>query len=112
VSTHKQRLLAGESYLADDPELLADRYRCRLVTERLNATRVSDGARGRTSCASCSGDSARRPRSCPLFRCDYGYQIQIGSRSFINFGAVILDSAPVRIGNDVQIGPVSARAAL
>ena len=44
MSTHKQRLLAGESYLADDPELLADRYRCRLVTERLNATRVSDGA--------------------------------------------------------------------
>ena len=39
------------------------------------------------------------------FQCDYGYQIEIGSRSFINFSAVILDSAPVRIGDDVQIGP-------
>jgi acetyltransferase-like isoleucine patch superfamily enzyme len=39
------------------------------------------------------------------FQCDYGYQIEVGARTFINFGAVILDSAPVRIGDDVQIGP-------
>ena len=39
------------------------------------------------------------------FQCDYGYQIEIGDRTFINFGAMILDSAPVRIGDDVQLGP-------
>jgi maltose O-acetyltransferase len=31
------------------------------------------------------------------FQCDYGYQIRIGARTFINYGAVI--------GADVQIGP-------
>ena len=39
------------------------------------------------------------------FQCDYGSQIHIGPRSFINFGAVVLDEAEVRIGADVQIGP-------
>ncbi|MDQ6817560.1 MAG: sugar O-acetyltransferase, partial [Actinomycetota bacterium] len=39
------------------------------------------------------------------FQCDYGYQISIGARTFINYGAVILDAATVTIGHDVQIGP-------
>lgn len=36
---------------------------------------------------------------------DYGYQITIGPRTFVNCGAVMLDVAPIRIGADVQIGP-------
>ena len=34
MPSHKDRLLAGEPYLADDPQLLEDRHRCRLQTER------------------------------------------------------------------------------
>ena len=105
MSTHKQRLLAGESYLADDPELLADRYRCRLVTERLNATSVGDDATRQEILRELLGELGEETEILSPFQCDYGYQIEIGSRSFINFGAVILDSAPVRIGDDVQIGP-------
>lgn len=105
MRTHKQRLLAGESYLADDPELLADRYCCRLATERLNATGVSDDATRQAILRELLGGLGEETEILSPFQCDYGYQIQIGSRSFINFGAVILDSAPVRIGDDVQIGP-------
>ena len=39
------------------------------------------------------------------FECDYGYHITVGARTFINYGAVILDGAKVTIGQDVQIGP-------
>ena len=39
------------------------------------------------------------------FECDYGYHVTIGARTFINYGAVILDGAKVTIGQDVQIGP-------
>ena len=39
------------------------------------------------------------------FHCDYGYNLYIGSEGFINFDCVILDGAPVRIGNHVLIGP-------
>ena len=41
----------------------------------------------------------------PPLRCDYGAQISLGARSFVNFGAIILDCAAVTIGADVQIGP-------
>lgn len=29
----------------------------------------------------------------------------VGARTFINYGAIVLDAAPVSIGDDVQIGP-------
>ena len=41
----------------------------------------------------------------PPFYCDYGWQIRIGPRSFVNYNAVFLDVAPITIGADVQIGP-------
>jgi maltose O-acetyltransferase len=40
----------------------------------------------------------------PLY-CDYGYNIRIGARTFVNYGVVALDVAPITIGEDVQIGP-------
>jgi len=41
----------------------------------------------------------------PPFHCDYGAHIEIGARTFANFGLVALDVVPIRIGDDVQIGP-------
>ena len=40
----------------------------------------------------------------PLY-CDYGWQLRVGVRTFINFGLVALDVATITIGDDVQIGP-------
>ena len=40
----------------------------------------------------------------PLY-CNYGSQTHVGARCFINFGAVLLDVAAIRIGDDVQVGP-------
>ncbi len=39
------------------------------------------------------------------FHCDYGAHLRIGARSFVNFGLIALDVAPITIGDDVQIGP-------
>jgi maltose O-acetyltransferase len=105
VATEKERMLAGEPYLADDPELLCDRRRCRLATEHLNATSVAEESEREAILRGLLGGLGEQTEILSPFHCDYGYQIEIGSRSFINFGAVILDSAPVRIGDDVQIGP-------
>ncbi len=105
MPTHKERMLGGDWYLAEDEELCADRRRCRLATERLNAVSMTDlPARESILRALLGGLGAETEIRSP-FQCDYGYQIEIGSRTFINFGAVILDSAPVRIGDDVQVGP-------
>ena len=41
----------------------------------------------------------------PPFRCELGFQIYVGQRVFANFGLVCLDTAPVTIGDDTQLGP-------
>lgn len=41
----------------------------------------------------------------PPFRCDYGYNIEIGDRFYSNYDLIILDCAKVTIGDDVLIGP-------
>jgi maltose O-acetyltransferase len=41
----------------------------------------------------------------PPFFCDYGENIYIGARTFVNFSCVFLDSAEIRIGTDVLLGP-------
>ena len=41
----------------------------------------------------------------PPFHCDYGYNIRLGRGTFINFGCVFLDVAPIVLGDNCQIGP-------
>jgi maltose O-acetyltransferase len=42
---------------------------------------------------------------CPPFLCEYGKSISLGSNSFINMGATMLDNATINIGNNVLVGP-------
>lgn len=105
MPSHKERMLAGGEYLADDPELREDRLRCRSLTEQLNATSIADPFAREDilrALLSAVGDSTEIQSP---FHCDYGYRITVGARTFINVNVVILDAAPVRIGDDVQIGP-------
>lgn len=105
MSEQKDRMLRGELYLADDPELRADALRCDALLARFNATRAADVDERRHILGELLADlgegAAVRP---PLFM-DYGYQTSIGAGTFINFNCVILDVGRVRIGADVQIGP-------
>lgn len=39
------------------------------------------------------------------FYCDYGFNIAIGENFFSNYQLTILDCAPVKIGDNVMIGP-------
>jgi len=41
----------------------------------------------------------------PPFHCEFGKTISIGSDTFINMNVVMLDGAPITIGNNVLIGP-------
>jgi maltose O-acetyltransferase len=106
MAADKDQLLAGQPYLAGADDLVADRRRARELTERLNACSMASGLAERNAIlGELLGGLGERTEILSPFHCDYGYQIFVGARTFINFGAVILDSAPVRIGDDVQIGP-------
>ncbi len=43
----------------------------------------------------------------PPFHCEFGKTISIGESTFINMNVVMLDNAPITIGNNVLIGPSS-----
>jgi len=105
LRSEKDRMLRGEPYLANDPALLEERRHCRLVCERFNATSFGDTASRRAILEGMLGEIGEDADVMAPFECDYGYQVTVGARSFINYGAVVLDAAQVRIGDDVQIGP-------
>ena len=39
------------------------------------------------------------------FYCDYGYNVFLGAKVFLNFGCVLLDVCRIEIGDGTQIGP-------
>lgn len=101
----RERMLAGEPYIADDPELAAESERAQRLTHRINTTGPTDGAGLHELFSELLGEYGEDAEIRPPFRCDYGYQTSFGARSFANFGLVSLDVARVTIGEDVQIGP-------
>ena len=98
-------MLAGEHYIAADPELVADRERALRLMARFNATDPADPAALRAVLSDLLGALGAGTEIRPPLYCDYGYQTSIGSGCFINFGMVVLDVARVTIGDHVQIGP-------
>jgi len=101
----RERMLAGELYIADDPDLARDARRAMALTHRLNLADPNDHALRRDILDSLLGAFGEGSEIRPPFRCDYGYQTYVGARTFANFGLISLDVATVRIGDDVQIGP-------
>lgn len=98
-------MLAGDLYLADEPQLGRERARAAALAEEYNATPSADAAGRRRILAELLGSIGEDTEIRAPFHCDYGYQTHVGARTFANFGLVVLDVARVTIGDDVQIGP-------
>lgn len=105
MSSMHERMLAGEDYQADDPEIQAALTRAQALTHRINQHDPTDAAGLRALFADLLGEYGAGGEIRPPFHCDYGTQIRIGERFFANFGLVVLDVVAVTIGDDVQIGP-------
>ncbi|MEU8260088.1 sugar O-acetyltransferase [Micromonospora sp. NPDC048999] len=105
MRTMKERMLAGDLYIADDPEIAADLDRAARLTERFNTGSADDPEGRLATLRELLGSLGESAWVRPPFQCDYGWQTHIGPRSFVNFNAVFLDVARITIGADVQIGP-------
>ncbi|MEV4114907.1 sugar O-acetyltransferase [Nonomuraea sp. NPDC049695] len=100
----RERMLAGDLYLAVDPELGELMLRAADLMEAYNATSARDPLERRRLLAELLGAIGEGTEIRPPLRIDYGSNLHIGARSFANFGLVALDVAPITIGDDVQIG--------
>jgi maltose O-acetyltransferase len=101
----RERMLAGELYIAEDPELGRESARAQQLTHEINTMDPNDHGRRRELLTELLGALGEDSEIRPPLRCDYGYQTFVGARSFANWGLVCLDVARVTIGDDVQIGP-------
>lgn len=105
LKSEKEKMLDGELYLAFGEELFSDRQRAKdLVFEfnNLHPNKVSERNKIIEKLLGSVGEGFFIE---PPFRCDYGYNIKWGARSYSNYNLVILDCADVIIGDDVLIGP-------
>jgi maltose O-acetyltransferase len=103
--SEKQKMLAGELYRPGDPELQADQAAARAWMVRYNAALAETPAVRRALLKELLGGVGDGAVIRPPFHCDYGYNIYLGDKVFLNFNCVILDVAEVRIGAGTQIGP-------
>lgn len=105
MGENKKRMLAGDWYIADDEELARDTARRAELCQAYNTAGALDHAGRHDVLEELIGSLGEAVRIRPPFQCDYGRHITIGARTFVNFGAVFLDAAPITVGEDVQIGP-------
>ena len=105
MKTEREKMLAGELYDPNDPELVAGRQRARSLCRALTGSSSSAQASRRetlTQLLARGGDTVGIE---PPFYCDYGFNIELGEHVYFNFNCVILDVCPVVIGNYTFFGP-------
>jgi len=103
--TMHERMLAGDLYIADDPDIVEASHASLDLMEAYNATTSRQEPLRRRLLEELLGSVGEDTAIRPPFYVDYGSNIRIGARCFANFGLTALDVAPITIGDDVQIGP-------
>jgi maltose O-acetyltransferase len=103
--TMRQRMMAGEPYIADDPELGEMSAAALDLADQYNATSVRQRPLRRSLLEQLLGSVGEGTELRPPLRVDYGSNISVGARCFANYGLVALDVATITIGDDVQMGP-------
>jgi maltose O-acetyltransferase len=106
MKTEREKMMSGELYLSNDPELIAARRRARLLIDAFNATTDEQWDERARIIKELIPESGNGVFIEPPFFCDYGNNIRLGDTVFFNFSCIILDSGPpVTIGSRVMFGP-------
>lgn len=103
--SEREKMLLGEPYDASDPLLVEARLRARRLTQQLNALDPADDDARAQVLRDLLGEFGAGSWIETPFHCDYGAQIRIGARVFVNMSCIFLDAAAITLGDDVQLGP-------
>ncbi len=103
--TEREKMLANEPYIAQDPELLAMLERSQSLTHTYNLSHPHDRECRRELIKSLFGSIGEIFKIEPPFHCDYGCHIYAKENLYINYDCIILDCNYVYIGNNVSIAP-------
>jgi maltose O-acetyltransferase len=103
--TNRERMLAGDLYIADDPDNARASRRAVELQTRYAAAYVVDDEKARSILEELLGFLGEQAHIKPPLFVDYGAHLRVGARTFINYNLTALDVALITIGEDCQIGP-------
>ena len=105
MKTDKEKMLAGEPYLAFCNELVTERARAKEILFEYNNLHPSEMEKRTEILKHFLGATGKQLLIEQPFRCDYGYNIRVGENFYANMGCTILDEALVTFGGNVLLAP-------
>lgn len=103
--TEKEKMLSGELYDCQDPELTALRQTAHRLSREYNRCDETETARRTAILDALLPDRGERVFLQGPVQFDYGVFTRIGENSYANFNFTCLDCCPVTIGRNVLLGP-------
>lgn len=103
--TEKEKMINGFAYNSLDEELVNERRIAKIYTYDFNSSHPFHSENRDIIIRNLLGSIGDNFHINQTFLCDYGYNISIGDNFYCNNNCIILDCAPVRIGNNVMFGP-------
>ncbi len=101
----KDKMIAGKLFRDKDGALFKERQHCKVILQQYNEMDPIRVKARNSLLKSILGKTGSKFFIEPPFRCDYGYNIELGENFYANFNLTILDWAKVSFGKNVLIGP-------
>ena len=98
-------MATGAMYDDLTPELITARIEAVQATDAYNRSYGQPAEEREALLRRVVGSMGRDVNLEPTFRCEFGRNIHLGSHVFANFDCVMLDGAPITIGDNVLLGP-------
>ncbi|MFT2011318.1 sugar O-acetyltransferase [Pontibacter sp. 13R65] len=105
MKSELQKMLDGELYIGNDPQLYEMRRHTRELLKQYNQIPFDDVPAKDALLRQLLGSFGEKIEIQAPFYCDYGNHIYAGENLYMNFNCVILDCAAVTIGDNVMMGP-------
>ncbi len=103
--TELEKFKALQMYSNSDPEILALKSHARKLADAFNRTTEEEADKRIAILQELFGDCPEDAFIKPPFHCDYGFNIHVGKNFFANFDCIMLDEAPITIGDNCLMGP-------
>lgn len=101
----KERMLAGLPYKGWLDGLEEERTACKKKIYRYNQIMPGQWAELDEALRGLLGRAGKNAYIEPPFRCDYGWNIEVGDDFYANYNLTVLDVAKVTIGDHVMLAP-------
>ena len=105
MQSEKEKMLSGKPYKSFGEQLLGERQLAKELIFDFNNSLPAKTDKRREIIKRLFCKTGKNFFIEPPFRCDYGYNIEIGENFYANYNCIILDCAKVIIGDNVLLAP-------